>query len=139
VEVEVNQHVMVPWEPHVLLLFKLQPWLFHLLPYMLKKFNWDNSFLDDFKAMVASYRVCPEGWDEWIDKMFMASFGLWTHKDQESCKCLHYCIYEIFGLQCHIVLELCKKNLCNMQLICNPLNLASNFDFIYFPQHCCTN
>jgi hypothetical protein len=54
--------------------------------------------------------ICLEGWDEWIDSTFMASFRLWTHKDQISYKCLHYCIYEFFGLQCHMVLELCKKN-----------------------------
>ncbi len=69
----------------------------------------------------------------------MASFGLWTHKDQVNCKCLHYYIYEFFGLQCHMVLELCKKSIYNMQPICNLLNLAFNFGFIYFPQHCCTN
>jgi hypothetical protein len=32
-----------------------------------------------------------------------------------------------------------QKNLYNMQPICNPLNLASNLGFIYFPRHCCTN
>jgi len=41
VEVEVDQHVMVPWEPLVPLLFKPQLGLFHLLHYMLKKFNWE--------------------------------------------------------------------------------------------------
>jgi hypothetical protein len=54
-EVKVDQHVMVPWEPSVPLLFKLQPRLFHLLIYMLKKFDWENSSLDDFKAKLASY------------------------------------------------------------------------------------
>jgi hypothetical protein len=44
-------------------------------------FDWENSSLDDFKAKLASYWACPEGWDEWIDSTFMASFGLWTHKD----------------------------------------------------------
>ncbi len=98
-EVEVDQHVMVPWEPHVPLPFKLQPWFFHLFPYMLRKFDWENYFLDDFEAKLASYWACPEGWDEWINSMFMASFGLWTHKDQVSAyKCFHYYIYEIFRL-----------------------------------------
>jgi hypothetical protein len=48
---------------------------------MLKKFDWENSSLDDFEAKLASYRACLKGWDEWINSMFMASFGLWTHKD----------------------------------------------------------
>jgi len=82
VEVEANQHVMVPWELHVLLPIKVQFGLFHLLPYMLKKFDWEKSPLDNFKGKLASYQICPKGWDEWIDNMFMASFGLWTHKDQ---------------------------------------------------------
>jgi hypothetical protein len=87
VEVEVEQHIMVPWEPHVPLQFNPQPRLFHLLHYMLKKFNWKNPSLDDFKAKLASYQACPKGWDEWIDNTFMASFGLWTHKNQVSHKC----------------------------------------------------
>ncbi len=61
---------------------KLQPSLFHLLPYVLRKFDWESFSLDDFKAKLASYRACPEGWDEWVDVVFMASFGLWTHKYQ---------------------------------------------------------
>jgi hypothetical protein len=59
-EAEVHQHVMVPWEPPVPLPFKPQPGLFHLLHYMLKKFNRKNSSLDDFKVRLASYRDCPE-------------------------------------------------------------------------------
>ncbi len=39
VEVEADQHIVVPWEPPTLLPFKPQPRLFHLLLYMLKKFN----------------------------------------------------------------------------------------------------
>jgi len=74
---------------------------------MLRKFDWENSSLDDFKAKLASYWACTKGWNEWIDSTFMASFGLWTHKDQVSYKYLHYCIYEIFGLQCHMDLEVC--------------------------------
>jgi hypothetical protein len=42
VEVEIHQHVMVPWEPFVPLPFKPQLGLFHLLHYTLKKFNREN-------------------------------------------------------------------------------------------------
>jgi hypothetical protein len=31
---------------------------------MLKKFDWENFSLDDFKAKLANYRACPEGWYE---------------------------------------------------------------------------
>ncbi len=102
-EVEANQHVMVPWEPPTPLPFKPQPGLFHLLPYMLKKFNWNFS-LDDFKARLAKYWACLEGWDEWIDNTFMASFGLWTHKDQVSHKCQTISAFLKF-----LVLDLYKK------------------------------
>ncbi len=64
------------------MLVKLQLGLFHLFPYMLRKFNWESSSLDDFKAKLASYRACLEGWDEWVNIVFIASFGLWTHIDQ---------------------------------------------------------
>jgi hypothetical protein len=57
---EVNEHITIPWEKPIHMPTKLQPSLFHLLPYM-KKFNWENSFLDDFKARLASYHACPEG------------------------------------------------------------------------------
>jgi hypothetical protein len=43
---------------------------------MLRKFNWESSSLDDFKARLTNYRACPKGWDEWADVVFMASFGL---------------------------------------------------------------
>jgi hypothetical protein len=84
VEVEANQHVTVPWELSIPLPIKIQLGLFHLLSYMLRKFDWENSSLDDFKGKLASYQTCPKGWDEWIDNMFMASFGLSTHKNQVS-------------------------------------------------------
>ncbi len=84
VKFEANEHVTFPWERHVRMLIKLQPSLFHLLPYMLRKFDWKGSFLDNFKARLASYRACLEGWDEWANVVFMASFGLWTHKNQVS-------------------------------------------------------
>jgi hypothetical protein len=48
---------------------------------MLRKFNWESSSMDDFKAKLASYQACSEGWDEWVDIVFIASFGLWIHKD----------------------------------------------------------
>ncbi len=60
--VKVDQHVMVPWEVHVPLPINLG--LFYLLPYMVKKFDWDNFSLDDFKAKLANYYVCPKGWYE---------------------------------------------------------------------------
>jgi hypothetical protein len=43
---------------------------------MSRKFDWESFSLDDFKARLASYRACLEGWDEWVDVVFMASFGL---------------------------------------------------------------
>jgi hypothetical protein len=73
VEVEANQHVMVPWELIVPLPIKVQPSMFHLFPYMLKKFDWENFSLDGFKGKLASYQTCLEGWDEWINNM------LWHH------------------------------------------------------------
>jgi hypothetical protein len=51
VEVEVNQHVIVPWEAHVLLQIMHPLGLLNLLPYILRKFD---SF-DDFKAKLAIY------------------------------------------------------------------------------------
>ncbi len=72
-EVEIDQHVMVPWEPLILLPIKLQLGLIHLFPYMLKKFDWENSSLDDFEAKLANYWACPKGWDEWINSM---SYGI---------------------------------------------------------------
>jgi len=96
---------------------KLQPGLFYLIPYMLKKFDWESSSLDDFKAKLASYRAFLEGWDEWdewVDVVFMASFGLRTHKDQVS----QSLVYEIHGLGfihlCHVTYHL-------VGLICNML------------------
>jgi hypothetical protein len=55
---------MVPWEVHVPLPIKLYSGLFYLLPYMLKKFDWDNFSLDDFKAKLVNYCACPKGWYE---------------------------------------------------------------------------
>jgi hypothetical protein len=46
-------------------------------------------------------QACLEGWDEWVDIVFMA-FGLWTHKDQVS----QSLVYEIIGfcnVACHII------------------------------------
>jgi hypothetical protein len=43
---------------------------------MLRKFDWESSSLDDFKNKLVNYYTCLEGWGEWIDSMFMASFGL---------------------------------------------------------------
>ncbi len=72
VEYEANEHMTVPWERHVPMPIKLQPSLFHLLPYMLRKFNWENSSLDDFKARHANNQTCPKGCNEWVDVVFMA-------------------------------------------------------------------
>jgi hypothetical protein len=55
---------------------KVQPGLFHLLLYVLRKFNSESSSLDDFKAMFTNYWACSKGWDEWVDVVFVASFGL---------------------------------------------------------------
>jgi hypothetical protein len=77
-----------------------------LLPYTLRKFNWENSSFNDFKAKLVSYQAYLEGWDEWVDIVFMASFGLWTHKDQIS----QSLVYEINGLGfigfCHVTYHL---------------------------------
>jgi hypothetical protein len=51
---------------------------------MLRKFDWENFSLDNFKGRLASHQTCPKGWDEWINNMFMASFNFWIHKDQIS-------------------------------------------------------
>jgi hypothetical protein len=61
VEFEVDEHVTFPWERPILMIIKLQPSLFHLLPYMLRKFDWESSSLDDFKAKLASYQACSKG------------------------------------------------------------------------------
>ncbi len=91
VESESNEHVTVPWERFISMPIKLQPSLFHLLPYM---FDWESSSLNDFKARLASYRTCSEGWDECVDILFMASFGLWTQKNKVN----QSLVYEIDGL-----------------------------------------
>ncbi len=114
VKSKANEHMTVPWERLIPMPIKLQPGLFHLLPYMLKKFDWESFSLDDFKARLASYQSCRKGWDEWVDVVFMASFGLWTHKDQVS----QSLVYETIGLRficfCHVTYHL-------VGLICNML------------------
>jgi len=50
VEAKIDQHVTLTWEPPIPLPIKLPLGLFNLLPYMLKKFDWDKSSLDDFRA-----------------------------------------------------------------------------------------
>jgi hypothetical protein len=92
VKFEVNEHMIVPWERFIFMPIKLQSNLFHFLPY-LRKFDWESSSLNDFKAKLARYWAYPKGWDEWVDIMFMASFRLWTHKDQIS----QSLVYEISG------------------------------------------
>jgi len=113
-ESEANEHMTFPWERLILMIIKLQLDLFHLLPYMLRKFDWESFSLDDFKARLVSYRACLEGWDEWVDVVFMASFGLWIHKDQVS----QSLVYEISDLGfirfCHVTYHL-------VGLICNML------------------
>ncbi len=114
VKSEANEHMIVPWERMIPMPIKLQLHLFHLLPYMLKKFHWESFSLDDFKAKLASYWACLEGWDEWVDVVFMTSFGLWIHKNQVS----QSLVYEIHGLRfvrlCHVTYHL-------VGLICNML------------------
>jgi len=106
VESKANEHVTIPWERDESMPIKVQPSLFHLLPYTLRKFNWENFSLNDFKAKLASYQACPKGWDEWVDIVFMASFGLWTHKDQVN----QSSVYDINGLGfigfCHVTYHL---------------------------------
>ncbi len=62
---------------------------------MLRKFNCEKSSFDDFKTKLVIYQAYSKGWDEWIDIVFMASFGLWTHKDQIN----QSLVYEINGLK----------------------------------------
>jgi hypothetical protein len=73
---------------------------------MSKKFDWESFSLDDFKARLASYQACLKGWDEWIDVVFMASFGLWIHKNPLN----QSLVYEIDGLRfihfCHVTYHL---------------------------------
>jgi hypothetical protein len=49
-EVKIDQHVTLTWEPPIPFPIKLPLGLFNLLPYMLRKCDWENSSLDDFKA-----------------------------------------------------------------------------------------
>ncbi len=56
-EAKANQHVIVPWEPHVPLPIMHPHGLLNLLPYILRKFDWENSSFDDFKAKLANYQV----------------------------------------------------------------------------------
>jgi hypothetical protein len=120
VEFEANEHMIVPWERLIPMSIKLQPGLFHLLPYILRKFDWESSSLDDIKAKLASYRAYLEGWDDWVDVVFMASFGLWTHKYQVS----QSLVYKIHGLKfihlCHVTCHL-------VGLICNMLPWFDSF------------
>ncbi len=113
VEFKVNEHMTVPLERPVPMPIKLQLGLFHLLPYMLRKFNWETSSMDNFKAKLASYRACPEGWDEWVDIVFITSFGLWIHKYQVN----QSLVYEINSLRfigfCHVTYHLVGL-FCNM-------------------------
>ncbi len=105
----------VSWERIVPMLIKIQLGLFHLFPYMLRKFNWESSSLDDFKAKLANYRACPWGWDEWVNIVSIASFELWTHIDQVS----QSLVYGIKGLGfigfCHVIYHLIGL-FCNMLL-----------------------
>jgi hypothetical protein len=93
VKFEVNEHMTIAWKRLIPMPIKLQSSLFHLFPYF-RKFDWESSSLNDFKGNLASYRAYPKRWDEWVDVMFMAPFGLWTHKDQIN----QSLVYEINGL-----------------------------------------
>jgi hypothetical protein len=42
-------------------------------------------------------QACLEGWDEWVDIVFMASFGLWTH-EIIGCEIIGFC-----DVACHII------------------------------------
>jgi hypothetical protein len=61
VEAEAHEHVTFSWDPLLLLPFKHSLKLFSLVPYMLKKYDWLNNSIDDFKKQIAIYQAFPEG------------------------------------------------------------------------------
>jgi hypothetical protein len=123
VKFEANEHMTIAWKRLIPMPTKVQSSLFHLLPY-LKTFDWESSSLNDFKAKFVSYRTYLKRWDEWVDIVFMASFGLWTHKDQVS----QSLVYEIGGLRFigfyHVTYHL-------VGLFCNMLPWFDSFVNIY--------
>jgi hypothetical protein len=83
VEAEADQHVMVPWEPIILLLIKVQPNLFHLLPYMLRKFDLGKLFARQFQVQACKLLNLSKkiGWMDW------QLFGIiWSLDSQRSSK-----------------------------------------------------
>jgi hypothetical protein len=118
VETKVDQHVTFTWEPPIPLPIKLPLGLFNLLPYMLRKFDRENSHWMISRPSLVSYQACLKRWEEWIDNVFMASFGLWTHKDHISHTC--QVIYDIIGL-CHIYNKPMVRFLCIHRLMTHML------------------
>jgi len=52
---------------------------------MLRKYDWLNNFIDDFKKQLAIYWAIHEGGRaKWVDKVFSMLVGQWTMKDQVS-------------------------------------------------------
>ncbi len=52
---------------------------------MLRKYDWLNISIDDFKKQLTIYRAFPNGgWAKWVDNNFSMSIGQWTMKDQVS-------------------------------------------------------
>jgi hypothetical protein len=81
VEAKAHEQVMLSWEPALPLPFKLLPWLFCLVPYVFRKYDWSNSSIDDFNKQLENYRAFPKrGWTEWVDNIFSTSLGQWTMK-----------------------------------------------------------
>jgi len=54
-ELEAREHVTLSREPSLPLPFRHPPGLFSLIPYMLKKYDWLNNFINDFKKQLAIY------------------------------------------------------------------------------------
>ncbi len=89
-EVEAHEQVTLSWEPPLPLPFKHPLRLFSLIPYMLRKYDWLSSSIDDFKQQFAIYWAFRKGgWAKWVDNVFSMSVGQWTMKDQI---CITICI-----------------------------------------------
>jgi hypothetical protein len=85
VEAKAHEHVTLSWEPPLPLPFKHLPGLFSLVPYMLKKFDWLNNSITDFKKQLAIYQALTKGgWAKWVENVFSMLVGQWTMMDQAS-------------------------------------------------------
>ncbi len=80
-QVGAHEHVTFSWEPPLPFQFKLLLKLFCLVPYMLRKCDQLNSYIDDFNKTFAIYHILFDGgWAKWVDDVFSASTGQWTMK-----------------------------------------------------------